>query len=109
MNFKSASVVAAMLLAGCATPGSYSPPWSATVGFFGAQVTVAQPGYEVPAKVMTSADVTQPTLLVPANAPVTSGIVPVTTASGVSASVPVKVATVTQPVLAVPMTGSVTL
>src|ERR1700675_878374 len=69
------------LLCGCA-PGSYVPPVSISAGFFGAQVTVAEPGYTVPAKVIATQAVQQPTLIVPASAPITTGSVPVITSAG---------------------------
>jgi hypothetical protein len=90
-----------MVIGGCA--GDYIPPMSVTAGFFGAQVTVAEPGFTVPAKVMPTTSVIQPTLLVPASEPIASnGSVPVTTAVGETTNVPVVVAPVSSPVLAIP-------
>lgn len=94
-------IVVLCFIAGCA--GSYVPPVSVSGGFFGATVTVSEPGFTVPAKVTPTALVTTPTLLVPATEPVASNTsVPVTTASGASTIVPVVVAPVNAPVLAVP-------
>lgn len=90
-----------LLLCGCA-PGSFFPPWSASVGFFGAVVTVGQPGYVVPAKVVTTSTVSTPTLLVPSDAPIGT-TVPVTTSTGKTTIVPVKVSLVLSPILAVPV------
>jgi hypothetical protein len=89
-----------LVLCGCA-PGSFSPPWSASFGFFGAVVTVGQPGYIVPAKVVTTSTVSTPTLLVPADAPV-GDTVPVTTSTGKTTIVPVKASAVSVPILAIP-------
>lgn len=91
-----------LVLAGCTQPGSYSPPWNAGIGFFGAQVNVGQPGYVVPAKVVPDPTVITAVLKVPPNTPITSDTVAVTTASGVTANVPVVTASVDAPVLAVP-------
>jgi hypothetical protein len=91
----------AALMDGCA-PGSYVPPVSVSAGFFGASVTVAEPGYTVPAKVVSTAAVVTPTLMVPAGDPVAGGSVPVTTQTGATTVVPTVVAPVTAPVLAVP-------
>jgi hypothetical protein len=91
-----------ILLCGCA-PGSYVPPLSVSAGFFGAEVTVAEPGFTVPAKVVTSAAVSIPTLMVPATEPVAAiGSVPVTNTAGQTTTVPVVTAPVISPVLAVP-------
>lgn len=93
----------AIFVAGCSTvPGTYVPPVTLGAGVFGFDVTVGLGGYTVPAKVIPSKDVKEPTVLVPASAPVTEGAVPVTTASGITTTVPVKVASVTKPVLALP-------
>lgn len=91
-----------MSIAGCA--GQYVPPVSVSGGFFGATVTVSEPGFTVPARVVPSTAVTTPTLMVPITAPVLSGaIVPVTTATGETASVPVVASpSVIQPILAIP-------
>jgi hypothetical protein len=93
-----------LALCGCApqTPGTYVAPWNAGVGFFGAQVNVGQPGYTVPAKVVPDPTVITAVLKVPPNTPITSDTVPVVTASGVTTNVPVVVAAVPEPVLAVP-------
>lgn len=95
-------IVLAFLLAGCA--GQYVPPVSVSAGFFGAQVTVSEPGFTVPAKVVQTASVIQPTLMVPITAPLMSGaIVPVTNAAGQQTIVPVVASpSVSQPILAVP-------
>jgi hypothetical protein len=93
-------LVCVLLLSGCA--GQYYPPVSVSAGFFGATITVSEPGFTVPAKVVATAAVSSPTLMVPATDPVTSGSIPVVTESGVSTTVPVTVAPVTQAVLAVP-------
>jgi hypothetical protein len=95
------AVMLAFVLTGCAAPGTYVPPVTISGGFFGATVSVGLGGYTVPAKVV-SAPVATPTLMVPASAPQTGGIVPVTTATGQTTSVPVVVAPVDAPVLAVP-------
>lgn len=92
-----------LLLSSC-TAGTYVPPVSVSAGFFGAQVTIAEPGYTVPAKVIPSAAVVQPTLLVPPSAPVTSGSLLVVTSAGETTNVPVVVSSVQVPVLAVPAT-----
>jgi hypothetical protein len=91
-----------LLLSGCA--GQFVPPVSVTAGFFGATVTVAEPGFTVPAKVVPTSAVVVPTLMVPPGASVTSGSIPVTTTTGASATVPVTVGPVTEAVLAVPAT-----
>ena len=94
-------LIAICLLTGCA--GAFVPPVSLTAGFFGASVTVSEPGFTVPAPVVPSAAVSTPTLLVPPTEPVAASITaPVTTAAGTSVAVPVVVAPVTEPVLAVP-------
>lgn len=92
--------ICASLLGSCA--GAYVPPVSVSAGFFGASVTVSEPGFTIPAKVVPTAAVATPTLMVPATDPVTSGSIPVTTESGQSTTVPVVVAPVAAPVLAVP-------
>lgn len=89
-------------LCGCA--GDYIPPMSVSGGFFGASVTVSEPGFTVPAKVTPTSGVTTPTLLVPAAEPVAANsTVPVTNESGATTNVPVAVAPVATPVMAVPM------
>ena len=99
----------AIVFSGCAA-GSYVPPMSVTAGFFGAQVTVAEPGFTVPAKVTPTNGVMRPTLLVPATEPVAvNASVPVTTSNGATTTVPVKIAPVTAPILAIPATGSTAL
>ena len=91
-------LLVAILLSGCA--GQYVPPLAVS---FGGLVTVSEPGFTVPAKVVQTAAVTQPTLMVPSTDPAASmKTIPVTTASGSNATVPVTVAPVTQPVLAIP-------
>src|SRR5260370_22125068 len=90
----------ALFLGACA--GQYVPPYSVTAGFFGASVTVSQPGFTVPAKVVQTASVVAPTLMVPANAPVTGGVVPITTSAGATEKVPVIVAPVSTPIFAIP-------
>ena len=79
------------------------PPMSISAGFFGANVTVAEPGFTIPAKVVPTSSVAAPTLLVPAGDPVTTGTIPVTAASGEKTNVKVQVAPVDVPVLAVPL------
>jgi hypothetical protein len=92
-----------LFLTGCAAPGTYVPPYTIGVGFFGAQVNVGLGGYTVPAKVVVLPSVSAPVVLVPPDAPVKSGTVAVVTASGETTNVPVKVdPVVTDPVLAVP-------
>jgi hypothetical protein len=87
----------------CSCAGSYVPPVSISGGFFGATVTVSEPGFTVPAKVTPTALVSTPTLLVPATEPVAANAsVPVTTSSGESTTVPVVVAPVSSPILAIP-------
>lgn len=96
------SLLFALILCGCA--GQYIPPVTFSGGFFGATVSVSEPGFTVPAKVVPTAVVSTPTLLVPASEPVAANTaVPVTTASGASTLVPVVVAPVSVPVLAVPV------
>jgi hypothetical protein len=92
--------LAGTFLCGCA--GAFVPPVSLTAGFFGATVTVSEPGFTVPAKVVPTAAVVTPTLLVPSTDPVTTGTIPITTTAGTAVNVPVTVAPVTQAVLAVP-------
>jgi hypothetical protein len=88
----------------CGCAGQYIPPVTLSGGFFGATVSVSEPGFTVPAKVVPTAVVSTPTLLVPASEPVAANTaVPVTTASGASTLVPVVVAPVSVPVLAVPV------
>ena len=97
-------ICAVLTVAGCTAPGTYLPPVAVSAGFFGAAVTVAlngPNGVTVPAKVVAE-NVNTPTLIVPTTAPVTTGNVVVTNASGQAASVPVKTGNVGQPVLAVP-------
>jgi len=87
----------------CGCAGSYVPPVSVSGGFFGATVTVSEPGFTVPAKVVPTTAVLQPTLMVPASEPIaSSGSAPVTTAAGDTTNIPVVVAPVTSPILAVP-------
>ena len=95
-----------LALAGCA--GRYVPPVSVSAGFFGATVTIAEPGFTVPAKVVQTSSVVQPTLIVPLSAPITSGSVPVVTQVGETTNVPVVAKPVTGPVLAVPLTKPTT-
>jgi hypothetical protein len=101
-------ILTAILVAICwfvtSCAGQYVPPVSVSAGFFGAQVTVSEPGFTVPAKVVQTPAVTTPTLMVPLNAPVMTGaIVPVTNSSGQQTSVPVIASpSVSQPILAVP-------
>ncbi len=91
-----------LVLSACA-PGTYVPPVSISAGFFGAEVTVAEPGYIVPAKVVTTQAVQQPTLIVPPTAPIATGSAPVITSTGEKTNVPVIVSSsVASPVLAVP-------
>ena len=98
--FLKALLLAALVLwafAGCGTPFSVSG------GFFGLSAMVNFPeGIKVPAKVVRDPSVATAVLKVPANAPVTSGSVPVTTESGATTNVPVQVAPVLAPELAVP-------
>lgn len=99
MKFCAFSLIA--LLCGCA--GQYVPPVSISGGFFGASVTVSEPGFTVPAKVVSTAAVKQPTLMVSPSDPLAaSDSTTVTTSIGSSATVPVMVAPVSAPVVAVP-------
>jgi len=81
----------------------YVPPASVTGGWFGAQVTVAEPGFTVPARVVQSA-VTQPTLFVPSTDPASQDLTTsVTNSTGQAVSVPVKISkTVVAPTMAIP-------
>lgn len=90
------------LILGACAPGSYIPPVSISAGFFGAQVTVAEPGFTVPAKVVKVPDVTSPTLIVPFGA-TPKDSVPVVNSTGKATSVQVVEAPVDKPVLAVPV------
>ena len=95
-------LILALLFSGCA--GQYVPPVAVSGGFFGATVTVSEPGFTVPAKVVSTSTVATPTLLVPATDPVAGNDkVPVTNASGSTTIVPVVVAPVSTPVLALPI------
>ena len=86
-------------MVGCVA-GSYVPP--ASVSILGI-VTVSEPGFTVPAKVVPTAGVVTPILMVPSSEPIASSVtVPVITAEGVTVTVPVAVAPVTAPILAVP-------
>jgi hypothetical protein len=94
------TLILVLLFSGCA--GAFVPPVSLTAGFFGATVTVAEPGFTIPAKVVPTSAVTNPTLLVPSTSSVTSGTAMITTETGANTMVPVSVAPVSQPVLVVP-------
>jgi hypothetical protein len=87
---------AMVLLSSCGTPFSVSG------GFFGASVSVDFPEGIKPVPVTKTASVSTPTLMVPPDSTITSGTVPVTTASGQTTSVSVTAAPVTSPILAVP-------
>jgi hypothetical protein len=94
---------ALILLCGCTTPGAYVPPWYASASVGPAVVSVGQPGYTVPAKVVPTAGVTVPTVLVPVGHPLAdNATVPVTTGEGNTVIVPVAIAPVLTPILAVP-------
>lgn len=86
-----------LALAACGTPFSVSG------SAFGTKVVVNFPdGFKAPTKVVSEPSLKTAILKVPASAPVTSGTVPVTTQSGKTTDVPVVVADVSKPVLAVP-------
>jgi hypothetical protein len=89
-----------LMFAGC----SSFPPSSISAGFFGANVTVATPGWSAPVPVVESKVITKPTLLVPADSPVAkvaiATIQPTATLNATAVSV--VVAPVAAPVLAVP-------
>jgi hypothetical protein len=88
-------VLMALLLAGCqsAPPGSYG------VNAFGFGVTYSTPGWSAPVPVVKSEIVTAPTLMVPANSPAASSQI---ATSQTGSAVPIVVAPVAAPVLAVP-------
>ncbi len=94
-----------LCIAGCSAlpPGTYVPPVTITPSFFGAQVAIQMGGYTVPVKVVPTAAVVVPTLMVPPVSPITKGSLPVTNDVGQTATVPVTVAPVIEPVLAVPV------
>jgi hypothetical protein len=82
--------------AGCAS----APPGSYGVNAFGFGVTYSTPGWSAVPPVVQSSIVTQPTLMVPANSPAASALV-ATSDSG--PAVPITIAPVAKPVLAVPV------
>jgi len=96
---KLALLLSVCFIIGCAA-GSYVPPVSIN---FGGLVTVSEPGFTIPAKVVPTSSVIAPTLMVPTSEPIASkGNVSVTNSIGQTATVPVLVAPVVAPVLAVP-------
>lgn len=92
----------AIFYAGCSTPGTYYPPVELDSSIMGFGLSIHLGGYTVPAKVVIGTEINTPTVLVPASAPVTSGVVPVTNAIGQTAQLPVQVAAVTQPTVVIP-------
>jgi hypothetical protein len=76
------------------------PPASVTAGFFGATIEVATPGWSAPVPTTPSAVITEPTLLVPANSVAADHATATVSATG--RVIPVVVAPVAAPVLAVP-------
>jgi hypothetical protein len=94
-----ALLLAALVLwafAGCAS----APPGTYSAGFMGAQVQYSTPGWSAPVAVVPSSVITKATLLVPVNSPAASSLTAQSADTGVS--VPVVVAPVAKPVLAIP-------
>jgi hypothetical protein len=94
-------LLAALVLwafAGC----SSAPPGTYSAGFMGAQVQYSTPGWSAPAKVVPSAAITTPALLVPADSPVANELTATVQGNGTTTSVPIVVAPVAKAVLAVP-------
>lgn len=94
------------MFAGCNTPGVYYPPVSVTPSFMGlGSVKVDMGGYTVPAKVVPTAVVVAPTLLVPSTSPaaneLTATVAP--TANTPATAVAVVVAPVATETLAIPI------
>jgi hypothetical protein len=89
------------LLSAC----SSFPPSSVSAGFFGANVTVATPGWSKPVAVVPYAVITKPTLLVPSTSPaaneLTATVAP--TATTPATAVAVVVAPVATETLAIPV------
>lgn len=90
------------ILSGCA--GQYVPPLAVSGSFFpGTSVTVSEPGFTVPAKVVTSPAIAKPTLMLPLASPLPGPDAVIQTGAGQKSTVPViKAPEVTQPILAVP-------
>lgn len=90
----------AALVVGCAS----FPPLSVGAGFMGANVSVSTPGWSAPVPVVASPAVTKLTLLVPSDSPAASQTVAIVapTATTPAGSVPVVVAPVAEPTLAIP-------
>jgi hypothetical protein len=92
-------VLMALLLTGCGTPFSVSG------GFFGANVTANFPnGITVPAKVVPTASIQSPALLVPLNSGLANTESVSVTDGNITSNVPIVPAPVAAPVLAVPTT-----
>jgi hypothetical protein len=81
------------------------PPLTVGAGFAGATVQVSTPGWSAPVPVVASTVITKPTLLVPDTSPAATELTAqVEASSSIQAtSVPVVVAPVAQPTLAVPV------
>jgi cation transporter-like permease len=95
------SSVISAFLGSCAS----FPPSSVSAGFFGANVTVATPGWSAPVPVVPYAVITKPTLLVPEQSPAanesTATVAP--TANTPARTVAVVVAPVATETLAIPV------
>lgn len=83
------------------TSCSSAPPGSYGVNAFGIGATYSTPGWSAPVPVVQSAILTKPTLLVPADSPAATS--PTAQAADTGVVVPVVVAPVKTPTLAVPI------
>jgi hypothetical protein len=78
------------------------PPSSISAGFFGANVTVATPGWSAPVAVVPSPAIQSPALLVPLGSPIADNDQATIHDHNITAFVPIVEAPVAAPVLAVP-------
>jgi hypothetical protein len=90
----------AALVVGCAS----FPPLTVGAGFMGANVSVATPGWSAPVPVLATPNVIKPTLFVPPDSPAASQSVAIVapTATTPAGSVPIVVANIAEPTLAIP-------
>jgi hypothetical protein len=97
---KALAFILILALSACAS----FPPSSVSAGFFGANVTVATPGWSAPVPVVTSPVITKPTLLVPAGSPAATELTATVAPTGTTpaTAVQVLVAPVKTETLAVP-------
>jgi hypothetical protein len=95
---KPISLLLALGLCAC----SSFPPSSVSAGFMGANVTVATPGWSAPVKVVPTAAIQSPALLVPLDSPIAKDDQATVRDGSITATVPIVSAPVAAPVLAVP-------